>query len=48
MPMISAAMSWSRIAMKARPTRVRIRFITPTMASTTNDEQEEVHPALGS
>ena len=34
MPMISAAMSWSRIAMKARPMRLRTRFIVATIAST--------------
>src|SRR2546428_7212473 len=36
-PMISAAMSWSRIAMNARPIRLRIRFRVPTSAATTKN-----------
>ncbi len=47
MPMISAAMSWSRMAMKARPIRLRTRFMVPTIASTTKNEQEEVHLRSG-
>ncbi len=34
MPMISAAMSWSRTATKARPMRLRTRFEVPTIANT--------------
>ena len=37
MPMISAAISWSRMAMKARPIRLRIRFCVPTNARMTKN-----------
>ena len=41
MPMISAAMSWSRMAMKARPMRLRTRFRVATMASTTKTRRKK-------
>jgi hypothetical protein len=41
MPMISAAMSWSRMAMKARPMRLRTRFSVPTMAITAKKSRNQ-------
>ena len=41
MPMISAAMSWSRMAMKARPIRLRTRFMVPTTARTTKKSRKK-------
>ena len=39
--MISAAMSWSRMATKARPTRPRIRFSAATIATTTTTRRKK-------
>jgi len=43
MPMISAAMSWSANRDEGAPTRVRMRFIVPTMGQGDEHEQEVVH-----
>ena len=41
MPMISAAMSWSRTAIKARPMRLRSRFERATIASTAKNNRKK-------
>ena len=46
-PVAAAATSWSRIAMKARPSRIFSRLRVTTMNSAADDQQQEVPAVVG-